>query len=78
MCLGSIELLTETYDLDGARVGTLAGGSTVSLAFLPEARAGSYVLVHLGIPVEVLDPRDAREALGLRERARSSKGGRRR
>ena len=31
-------------------------GHVVSLAFLPEAEAGDVVLVHLGIPVEVLAP----------------------
>jgi hydrogenase maturation factor len=35
-------------------VGRLGDGHVVSLAFLPEAEAGDVVLVHLGIPVEVL------------------------
>jgi hydrogenase maturation factor len=43
----------------------------VTLGFVPEAQAGSQVLVHLGIPVEVLDPATAAEALSLRERALS-------
>lgn len=66
MCLGSIVRLTETWDEDGARVGRLDDGSVVSLGFLPDASAGAYVLVHVGIPVEVLDPETAREALALR------------
>jgi hydrogenase expression/formation protein HypC len=66
MCLGSIVRLSEAWDEDGARVGRLDDGSVVSLAFLPDARAGEYVLVHVGIPVEVLDPEAAREALALR------------
>jgi hydrogenase expression/formation protein HypC len=66
MCLGSIVRLTETWNEFGARVGRLDDGSVVSLAFLPDASAGAYVLVHVGIPVEVLDPKTAREALALR------------
>jgi hydrogenase expression/formation protein HypC len=69
MCLGSIVRLTETWDEEGARVGRLDNGSVVSLAFLPEASAGAYVLVHVGIPVEVVDPDTAREALALRSNA---------
>ena len=61
MCLGAISLLVEAWEEEGgARVGRLDDGTVVSLAFVPEARAGAYVLVHLGIPVEVLDPRRRR------------------
>ena len=67
MCLGSIEILAETWDEDGARVGRLESGRTVPLGFLPSARPGAYVLLHLGIPVEVLETDVAREALALRE-----------
>ena len=66
MCLGSIVGLEEVWEEDGARVGRLADSSVVSLAFVPEARVGAQLLVHLGIPVEVLDPRSAREAIELR------------
>jgi hydrogenase maturation factor len=68
MCLGSIARLDEAWEEDGARVGRLADGSVVSLAFVPEARAGAQLLVHLGIPVEVLDQRAAAEAVELRGR----------
>jgi hydrogenase maturation factor len=66
MCLGSIAVLAEAWDDDGARVGRLDDGCIVSLSFLPEAQPGEHVLLHLGIPVEVLDPDSAREALALR------------
>lgn len=55
MCLGSTAVVCEMWEDGGARVGRLDDGSVVSLAFVPEAHAGAYVLVHLGIPVEVLD-----------------------
>ena len=71
MCLGSIEVLTETWDEDGARVGRLESGRTVPLGFLPSAQPGAYVLLHLGIPVEVLETDIAHEALALREADRT-------
>lgn len=66
MCLGTIALLAETWETGGNRVGRLEDGTVVSLAFLPEAEAGAHVLVHLGVPVEILSPADAAEALALR------------
>ena len=75
MCLGSIALLAETWDGEGARLGRLDDGCVVPLSFVPEARPGSYLLVHLGIPVEVLDPETAREALALRSPAGSDSVG---
>lgn len=71
MCLGAIVELVDTWEEDGVRLGRLADGSVVTLGFVPEAQAGSQLLVHLGIPVEVLDPATAVEALSLRERALS-------
>ena len=56
MCVGSSAVLVEVWEEAGARVGRLGDGHVVSLAFLPEAEAGDVVLVHLGIPVEVLAP----------------------
>ena len=71
MCLGAITRLAATWDEDGVRVGSLADGSVVTLGFVPEAKVGNQLLVHLGIPVEVLDPATAAEALSLRERGLS-------
>lgn len=69
MCLGSIARLVETWDEDGVRVGRLADGCVVSLSFVPDAGAGSELLLHLGIPVEILDAETARDALELRAAA---------
>ncbi len=66
MCLGAIATLVEAWDEDGARLGRLDDGSVVPLAFAPGAEPGSALLVHLGIPVEVLDGDAAAEALALR------------
>jgi hydrogenase maturation factor len=59
MCIGSSAVLVEVWEDAGSRVGRLGDGHVVSLAFLPEAEAGDVVLVHLGIPVEVLVPEPA-------------------
>ena len=69
MCVGSIVLLADAWDEDGARLGRVSDGCVVPLSFVPDARPGSYLLVHLGIPVEVLDPGAARDALALRAHA---------
>ena len=66
MCIGSIAVLDEAWDEDGVRVGRVADGCVVSLSFVPDARPGDQLLLHLGIPVEVLDPDTARDALELR------------
>ena len=58
--------LEEAWVDDGVRLGKLQDGSLVTLSFVPEATPGAYVLVHLGIPVEVLDTVTAEEALRLR------------
>ena len=67
MCLGSIAVLDERWEEGGAPVGRLEDGCVVSLSFVPVAEPGAFLLLHLGIPVEVLDPQDAREAIDLRE-----------
>jgi len=55
MCIGSIAYLAEVWEEGGARAARLGDGRVVSLGFLPEAQAGDAVLLHLGIPVELLE-----------------------
>ena len=69
MCVGTIAKLVEVIDRDGVRTGRLADGCIVPLTFVPDAATGAQLLLHLGIPVEVLDPEAAREALCLRAQA---------
>lgn len=75
MCIGSIARLAEVRQDDGVCVGRLDDESTVPLSFVPGACAGDYLLLHLGIPVEILDPQDARDALALRRSEQSDGGG---
>jgi hydrogenase maturation factor len=66
MCVGSLAALAEAWDDGATRAGRLEDGTIVTLAFVPGAQPGDHLLVHLGIPVEILDPTTAREALALR------------
>ena len=70
MCVGSIALLEETWVENGAPVGRLSDGCVVSLSFVPDAEPGAQLLLHLGIPVEVLSAEAAHDALELRESGR--------
>jgi hypothetical protein len=56
MCLGTVARLADAWRDGPARVGRLEDGTEVPLAFVPEAVAGDRLLLHLGIPVEVLRP----------------------
>jgi hydrogenase maturation factor len=66
MCVGAIGVLSERWDDEGVPVGRMEDGCVVVLSYVPDARSGSHLLLHLGIPVEVLDPETATVALDLR------------
>jgi hypothetical protein len=66
MCLGSIARLAEAWEEGGTPLGRLDDGSVVPLSFVPAARPGAHLFLHLGIPVEELEPAAARDALALR------------
>lgn len=64
MCIGIPARLVErdgqagVVELAGARRG-------ISLALLPEARLGDYILVHAGCGLQVIDEQAAAETLQL-------------
>jgi hypothetical protein len=55
MCVGTTALLVEAWDDHGVRVGRMDDGCVLPLVFVPGAHEGDHLLLHLGIPVEVLD-----------------------
>lgn len=65
MCLGipgQIESISETGEL--TRSGRVRFGGIVkevNLAYVPEARVGDYVIVHVGFAISVIDEREARQ-----------------
>jgi hydrogenase maturation factor len=71
MCVGSVAVLAQAWDEGAARVGRLDDGCVVPLSFVPDAEPGAHLLLHMGIPVEILTPETAREALELREEGAS-------
>ena len=66
MCVGSIGVLADRWDAGGVVLGRMDDGCVVVLSYVPEARPNTHLLLHLGIPVEVLEEEAAREALDLR------------
>jgi hydrogenase expression/formation protein HypC len=58
----------ETRDADGLRMATVDFGGTrreVCLAYVPEAKAGDFVVVHVGFAISVISEAEARETQAL-------------
>ncbi len=73
MCLGIPGKVIEVWGEELARTGRVDfGGNTkeISLAYVPEAQLGDYVIVHVGFALNRLDPDEAAATLAtLRELA---------
>jgi hydrogenase expression/formation protein HypC len=71
MCLGVPgEILRDYRDAAGWRLGTVRFGGVereVSLAYVPDARAGDFVIVHAGVAISTVSPEAAREVFGYLE-----------
>jgi hydrogenase expression/formation protein HypC len=70
MCLGIPGKIVDITDAEDEllRMGKVDfGGITreVSLAYVPEARLGDYVIVHVGFALHTLDEEEALETLAL-------------
>ena len=66
MCLAVPGRITSVSGESEFRRGSVSfGGITkeVSLAYVPEAGAGDYVLVHVGFAISVLDEAEAKRTL---------------
>ena len=64
MCLAVPGKLLSITGSDFARSGSVSFGGitkTVNLAYVPEARVGDYVLVHVGFALSVVDEAEARQ-----------------
>jgi len=62
MCLAVPGKIIETKEIDGIRIGRVQfGGVTreACLDFVPEARLGDFVVVHVGFAISRLDPEEA-------------------
>lgn len=65
MCLAIPALLVEKRDNDQAVVDLGGIRKPVSIALVPEANVGDYVIVHVGHAIGVLDPEEAQKTLAL-------------
>ena len=71
MCLAIPGRVVETYDRKGLRMSKVEfGGITreVCLEYVPEAKLGDFVLVHVGFALSVVDAEEAARTFELLER----------
>ena len=70
MCLAIPGQIVETYDRQGVRMATVRfGGVTreTCVEYLPQADVGSYVVVHVGFALSVIDAEEAERTYRLLE-----------
>ena len=68
MCLGIPGRIVELYETDGTQMGKVDFDGIlkeVCLTFVPEAGIGSYVIVHVGFAITMVDEESAHETLAL-------------
>jgi hydrogenase expression/formation protein HypC len=65
MCLAIPALVVERLGDDDAVIDLGGVRKTVSLALVPEAAVGDYVIVHVGYAISRLDPAEAERTLAL-------------
>ena len=68
MCLGIPGKIIEIYETDGLRMGRVDFEGVLRescLAYVPEARKGDYVLVHVGFALNTISEEEAQETLKL-------------
>ncbi len=68
MCLGVPGKVLEVVEEDGIRMGTVDFGGirrTACLEYAPEVDVGSYVVVHVGFAISVVDEEEAARSYAL-------------
>jgi len=68
MCLAIPGKVLELFDRKGLRMARVAFGGIqrdTCLEYVPEAQVGSYVLVHVGMALSVVDEEEAARTLEL-------------
>ena len=68
MCLGVPGKVIDVYDEDGIRMGTADfGGITrkACLEYAPEVGLGSWVVIHVGFAISVVDEEEAKRSYEL-------------
>ena len=70
MCLAIPGKVLEEFDRSGMRMAKVQfGGVTreASLDYVPDAKVGDYVLVHVGFAISTVDPEEAERTYRLLE-----------
>ncbi len=68
MCLGVPGKIVEIYEANGLAMGKIDFGGVLReacLTYVPEAKVGDYVLVHVGFALNVISEEEANETLAL-------------
>lgn len=68
MCLGIPGQIVDTIEVAGLPMGSVDfGGVTreVCLAYVPQARVGDFVIVHVGFAISLVDEVEARRTLEI-------------
>ena len=65
MCLAIPALVVELLDAETAIIDLGGLRKTISIALVPEAKAGDYVIVHVGHAIGLLDESEAKASLAL-------------
>ena len=68
MCLGVPGKIVEIYEANGLSMGKIDfGGVTreACLAYVPEAQAGDYAIIHVGFALHLIDEHEAQQTLEL-------------
>jgi len=68
MCLGVPGKVIDVFTEDGIRMGTVDFGGvrrSACLEYAPEAKLGSYVVIHVGFAISVVDEEEAARSYAL-------------
>jgi hydrogenase expression/formation protein HypC len=68
MCLAIPGKVLEEFGRGGMRIAKVQFGGIVreaSLDYVPEAKIGDYVLVHVGFAISIIDPEEAERTYTL-------------
>ncbi len=65
MCLAIPALVVQRFERDDALIDLGGVRKRVSLALVPDAAEGDYVIVHAGYAISKLEPEEAAKTLAL-------------
>ena len=74
MCLALPARVVERLEGDQALVDLGGVRKPVSLAMVPQAAVGDYVIVHVGFAIGMVDPEEAQRTLAMFEAAAAEAG----